>query len=128
MLEWGEVGKLFVVAGVALIVLGGVLMLSPKLPAFTSTFGWLSGAAPGRYLHQARQSFGLFSARHRPGDQCHSQPRLLSVLVISEAVTMRHALYLMLVVLVWCIADVSSAAEWIRVLLDRRVQKSHRAG
>ena len=46
MLEWGEVGKLFVVAGVALIVLGGVLMLSPKLPAFTSTSGWL-GRLPG---------------------------------------------------------------------------------
>ena len=46
MLEWGEVGKLFVVAGVALIVLGGVLMLSPKLPAFRSTFGWL-GRLPG---------------------------------------------------------------------------------
>ena len=36
---------------------------------------------------------------------------------------MRHALYMMLVVLVWCIADVSSAAESIRVLLDQQVKK-----
>ena len=50
MLEWGEVGKLFVVAGVALIVLGGVLMLSPKLPAFTSTFGWIGRLTGDIYI------------------------------------------------------------------------------
>ena len=46
MLEWGEVGKVVVGGGVALIVLGGVLMLSPKWPGLTSALGWL-GRLPG---------------------------------------------------------------------------------
>jgi Protein of unknown function (DUF2905) len=58
MTEWGEVGKLLIVVGLAIAVVGGLLLLADRIPGVSSLFGWI-GKLPGDIFIK-RDKFSLF--------------------------------------------------------------------
>lgn len=59
MEEWGTVGKLLIVAGCGLAVLGVVLVLSDRLAGASGWFGWV-GKLPGD-ISIKREHFSFYA-------------------------------------------------------------------
>lgn len=57
--EWGSVGKLLIAAGVGLVVMGLLFVLSDRIPVLSGWFGWV-GKLPGD-ISIKRESFSFFA-------------------------------------------------------------------
>lgn len=57
--EWGSVGKLLIVAGVGLVAVGLLFVLSDRIPGLSGWFGWV-GNLPGD-ISIKRDSFSFFA-------------------------------------------------------------------
>lgn len=58
MIDWGGLGRLLIGIGVALAVLGGLLLLAGRNPGVSSLFSWV-GKLPGDIFIK-RDKFSLF--------------------------------------------------------------------
>lgn len=58
MIDWGGLGRLLIGIGVALAVLGGLLLLAGRNPGVGSLFSWV-GKLPGDIFIK-RDNFSLF--------------------------------------------------------------------
>jgi Protein of unknown function (DUF2905) len=58
MIDWGGLGRLLIGIGVAIAVLGGLLLLAGRNPAVSSLFSWF-GKLPGDIFIK-RDNFSLF--------------------------------------------------------------------
>jgi hypothetical protein len=58
MTEWGGVGRLLIAIGLAIALLGGLLLLVGRHPMVGSLFGWF-GKLPGD-IYVKRDNFSLF--------------------------------------------------------------------
>jgi hypothetical protein len=58
MTEWGGVGRLLIAIGLAIALLGGLLLLAGRHPVVGSLFGWF-GKLPGDIFIK-RDNFSLF--------------------------------------------------------------------
>lgn len=58
MIDWGGLGRLLIGIGVALAVLGGLLLLAGRNPGVSSLFSWV-GKLPGDIFIK-RDNFSLF--------------------------------------------------------------------
>lgn len=58
MTEWAGLGKLLVGLGVAVAVVGGLLLLADRVPALSHLFGWM-GKLPGDIFIK-RDNFSFF--------------------------------------------------------------------
>jgi hypothetical protein len=58
MTEWGGLGKLLVGLGVAVAVVGGLLLLADRVPALSHLFSWM-GKLPGDIFIK-RDNFSFF--------------------------------------------------------------------
>lgn len=58
MTEWGGVGKLLIGIGLAVAVVGGLLLLADRVPGMSHLFGWI-GKLPGDFFIK-RDNFSLF--------------------------------------------------------------------
>jgi hypothetical protein len=58
MIDWGGLGRLLIGIGVAIAVLGGLLLLAGRIPGVSSLFSWF-GKLPGDIFIK-RDNFSLF--------------------------------------------------------------------
>ncbi len=58
MTEWGGLGKLLIGIGVAVTMVGGLLLLADRIPGVGHLFGWM-GKLPGDIFIK-RDNFSLF--------------------------------------------------------------------
>lgn len=58
MVDWGGFGRLLIGIGVAIAVLGGLLLLAGRTPGMSSLFNWV-GKLPGDIFIK-RDNFSLF--------------------------------------------------------------------
>ena len=58
MTEWGGFGKLLIGLGVAVALVGGLLLLADRIPGVSHLFGWL-GKLPGDIFIK-RDNFSFF--------------------------------------------------------------------
>lgn len=58
MVDWGGFGRLLIGIGVAIAVLGGLLLLAGRTPGMSSLFSWV-GKLPGD-IFVKRDNFSLF--------------------------------------------------------------------
>lgn len=58
MTEWGGFGKLLIGLGVALALVGGLLLLADRIPGVSHLFGWM-GKLPGDIFIK-RDNFSFF--------------------------------------------------------------------
>ena len=58
MSDWGGLGKLFIGVGLAVAVVGGLLLLADRVPGVSHLFGWI-GKLPGD-ISIKRDNFSLF--------------------------------------------------------------------
>jgi hypothetical protein len=58
MTEWGGLGKVFIGIGLAIAVLGVLLLLADRVPGMSHLFGWI-GKLPGD-ISLKRDNFSLF--------------------------------------------------------------------
>lgn len=58
MVDWGGFGRLLIGIGVAIAVLGGLLLLAGRTPGMSSLFNWV-GKLPGD-IFVKRDNFSLF--------------------------------------------------------------------
>ena len=58
MVDWGGLGRLLIGIGVAIAVLGGLLLLAGRTPGMSSLFSWV-GKLPGDIFIK-RDNFSLF--------------------------------------------------------------------
>ena len=68
MLDVSNFGKMIVLVGIVLVVLGAVVMLAGKWPGPESGWGWI-GRLPGDIFHQTRKRFVLLSTHDQPSYQ-----------------------------------------------------------
>jgi hypothetical protein len=58
MIEWGNLGKLFIVIGSIIVALGGLLLLADRMPGMGHLVGWI-GKLPGD-ISIKRDSFSFY--------------------------------------------------------------------
>ncbi len=58
MTDWGGLGKFFIGMGVAVAVVGGLLLLADRIPGVSQLFSWM-GKLPGD-ISIKRDNFSLF--------------------------------------------------------------------
>jgi hypothetical protein len=58
MTEWGGLGKVLIGIGLAIAVVGGLLLLADRVPGMSHLFGWI-GKLPGD-ISIKRDNFSLF--------------------------------------------------------------------
>ena len=58
MIDWGGLGRLLIGIGVAIAVVGGLLLLGGRTPGMSSLFNWV-GKLPGDIFIK-RDNFSLF--------------------------------------------------------------------
>lgn len=58
MTEWGGFGKLLIGLGVAVALVGGLLLLADRIPGMSHLFGWM-GKLPGDIFIK-RDNFSFF--------------------------------------------------------------------